>query len=96
MDQVELDLELFALLDLGAVGIEQRIRFRDFARDGSFRVFLRHRAPAANGHLRADVAKLRHDLAMHRADIAAFDEDRLGHRHLAHNGLLNTETPAID
>jgi hypothetical protein len=32
VDQVELDLELFALLDLGAVGFQKRMRFRDLAR----------------------------------------------------------------
>jgi len=52
VDQVELDLEFFALLDLGAVGLEQRMRFRDLARDGGFRGFLHRRAPGATGHLR--------------------------------------------
>ena len=32
VDQVELDLELFALLDLGAIGFEQRVGLGDLAR----------------------------------------------------------------
>ena len=33
VNQVELDLELLALLDLGAIGFQQRLRFGNLARD---------------------------------------------------------------
>ena len=36
VNQVELDLEFFALLDLGAIGFQQRLGFGDFARDRRF------------------------------------------------------------
>ena len=35
VDQVELDLELLALLDLGAIGFQQRMRFGNLARDAA-------------------------------------------------------------
>ena len=97
VDEVELDLELFALLDLGAIGFQQRLGFGNLARDlrlgrlGYCRV-----AVAAPGHLGADRAQLGHDLAMHRADVAAFGNR--GHRHgrIAHKGLFDTKTFATN
>jgi hypothetical protein len=50
-------------------------------------------AAQAGGHLRADRAQLGHDLAMHRADVAAF-----GNRgwYFTHKGFFDTKTFATD
>jgi hypothetical protein len=93
VDQVKLDLELLALFDLGAVGLEQGLRLRHFAIDCFFGRF--RRASGGHRHLGADGAQLVHDLAVHRADI---DLGTHGHHHrcVAENGLFNSEALAID
>jgi hypothetical protein len=94
VDQVQLDLELFALLDLGAVGFQQRVGFGDLG-CGRRLSGLACSAPmggGVGGHLRADGPKLGHDLAMHRTDLTAFDNDRLGHWQIVDSGLFNTKT----
>ena len=91
VDQVELDLELLALLDLGAIGFQQRVRLGDFACDRSCRGSRPSRSwPATAGHLGADRAQLGHDLAMHRADLAAFDV-RHDNWRVAAEGLVRYE-----
>ena len=91
VNEVELDLELLALLDLGAIGVQQRLGFGNLARDLRFGGPGRSGA-AACGHLGADRAKLGHDLAMHRADVAAFG----GHWRITHKGFFDTKTFAAD
>ena len=94
MDQVQFDLELFALLDLGAIGFQQRLGFGDLACDRRL-CDLARSGPlggGVGGHLRADGAKFGHDLAMHRTDLTAFDNDRLGHWQIVDSGLFNTKT----
>src|SRR6478735_7139337 len=91
VDQVKLDLEFRALLDLGAIGFQQRVRLGNFARD-RLPGFGHRRAGRADGrHLGSDRAKLGHDLAVHRADVAAFAD-----RHFAHKGFFDTKTFATD
>ncbi len=74
VDQVELDLQLFALLNLRAIGIERRLHI--------FHLYwgrLRDRfAAVRRRHLCADRAQLRHDLVVirHRSSV-----DHFGHRH---------------
>ena len=70
MDQVEFDLELFALCDLGAVGFEQRqgvgyLLLRDhIAGDPACR------AADRSGHLAADGAQFVHDFLVHGTNLA--------------------------
>ena len=71
VDEVELDLQLLALLDLRSVGVEHGTRFGELvSRRGVDR---RHGCAAgqrsrgeALRHLCADRTQLGHDLAMHR------------------------------
>ena len=96
MNEVEFDLQLLALLDLGAVGFQQSLGVGNLAVD--FSVNGRGRgigcgARRADGcHLRPDGAQLGHDLAMHRSDLAAFD--RHGDGSVPQNGLFDTKTLA--
>ena len=57
MDQVELDLELLALLDLGAIGFQQRLRFRDLAVDRAFESLGRRALAAAGAAIWARIAR---------------------------------------
>ena len=82
VDQVDFDLELLALLDLGAIGLEQAVGLGDLARDRLADRFRRRAAVSAAGHLGADRAQLVHDLTMHGADIAVGGRQ---HRHFAPN-----------
>ena len=97
VNEVEFDLQLLALLDLGAVGFQQRLGVGNLAVDlrgnGRGRGIGRGGAGRADGcHLRPDGAQLGHDLAMHRSDLAAFD--RHGNGSVAQNGLFDTKTLA--
>ena len=94
VNQVELDLELLALLDLGAIGFEQRMGFGDLAGDGRADRFRRRAAAGAGaGHLGADGAQFGHDLVMHGTDVAVSDR---GHRHVADKGFFDTKTSAMN
>ena len=94
VDQVEFDLELLALLDLGAIGFEQRLGFGDFARRPTRRSVSRRGAARADaGHLGADGAQFVHDLAMHGADIAVGGRR---HRHVAGKCFFDTKTSAMN
>src|ERR1700677_1537337 len=92
IDEIEFDLELLALLDLGAIGFEQHLGFSSLARqrlaDGSC-----CHALAGGTHLGTDGAQLRHDLAMHGADLSAVKFR--WHRHVADNGFFDTKTSAM-
>jgi hypothetical protein len=85
-----------SVFDLGAIGFQKRMRFGHFACDAGFRGFGHRRAmvTAAAGHLGADRAQLGHDLAMHRAEVAAFGGH--GHGSVAHNGFFDTKTFATN
>jgi hypothetical protein len=95
MDQVELDLELLALLDLCAIGFQQSMCLRNFPCDRSFESFGRG-APGRTRacHLGADRAQLGHDLVMHGPDAGIGD---FGHRHdVAGDGFFNAKTFAMN
>jgi hypothetical protein len=69
VDQIEFGLELFALFDLRAIGLQQHLRFGDLAAGGPVIGRARRfgRAVEVRGsHLLADRPQLRHDFAMHR------------------------------
>src|SRR6185437_10551182 len=89
VDQVELDLELFALLDLGAIGFEQRACLCGLALDQNVRRGCR---AAGHCHLRPDRTQLGHDLAMHRTCIGVRD---VRHLEVAADGFFNTKTLAM-
>ena len=99
VDQVEFDLELLALLDLGAIGFQQRMGLGDLARNRRIEGLRRRAAAgaaatAAVGHLRADGAQFAHDLVMHGTDLAVGDG---GHRHVAANEcFFDTKTSAMN
>ena len=94
VNEIELDFQLRALLDLGAVGFQQRVGIGGLARDirGDSRTVA---GVAEARHLCADRAQLGHDLTMHRTDLAAFD-GRHDNWRVAQKGLFNTKTFAID
>ena len=79
VNEIEFDLELLALLDLGAIGFQQRMRFGELSRSG-ISLARRSAAPPWPGcrHLGADGAQLGHDLAMHRTDVAVLDRFGIG------------------
>ncbi len=77
VDEVEFDLQLFALLDLCAIGCEQGLRFRDLLIGGGADLIC-HGVAARRSHLRADRAEFGHDFAMHRHWLAAYNF--IGHR----------------
>ena len=95
VNEIELDLELFALLDLGAVGFDHRQCFGALARD----LILDRCGDGAVGddragarHLGADCAQLGHDLTVHGADVAV-------HRPRCHHvgdGFFDTKTLAMN
>jgi hypothetical protein len=80
------------LLDLGAVGFQKRMRFGNLARD---RPFQRRGGRALGGacHLGADRAQLRHDLAVHGADLGSCS---FVDRHLYPDGFFDTKTLAMN
>ncbi|MET3160923.1 hypothetical protein ABIF34_007948 [Bradyrhizobium japonicum] len=96
VDEVELDLQLLALLDLRPVGVEHGARLGKLMGRGS--VDRRHRraggqrGSGALRHLCADRAQLRHDLAMHRRSLL----NHFGAGHLADNSLFDTKTFAVN
>ena len=94
VNEVKLDLELRALLDLGAIGFQQGVGICGLARDihGDSRTVA---GVAEAGHLCADRAQFGHDLTMHRADLAAFD-GRHDNWRVAQKSLFDTKTFAID
>jgi len=94
VDQVELDLELLALLDLGAVGFQHRLGLGDLAQS-RWIAGCRHQAASGTaGHLGADRAQLGHDLAVQRADIDAIRD--FSRRQGAGKGFFNTKTLAMN
>src|SRR3954454_7777683 len=95
VDEVELDLQLLALLDLRPVSIEHGTGFGELVGGGG--VDRRHGGAAgqrrgALRHLRADRTQLGHDLAMHRRSLL----NHFGAGHLADNSLLDTKTFAVN
>ena len=94
VNEIELDFQLRALLDLGAIGFQQRVGIGGLARDirGDSRTVA---GVTEARHLCADRAQLGHDLTMHRADLAAFD-GRHDNWRVAQKGLFDTKTFAID
>src|SRR6185369_2387324 len=94
VNQVKLDLELRALLDLGAVGFQQRVGICGLASNirGDSRTVA---GVAEAGHLGADRTQLVHDLTVHRTDLSAFDGGHYNWR-VAQKGLFDTKTLAID
>src|SRR5713226_4496083 len=103
--EVALDLELLALLDLGAIGVKQGARLGDFAQcrflDGCRRSVLTARSHlcvtslmTGTSHLGADRAQLSHDLAMHGTDVAAAAFRRRWH--VGTKGFFDTKTFAMN
>src|SRR5665213_377376 len=90
VDQVKFHLEFLALLDLGPIGFEHRLRGGDFALDRYADLL---GSAARRGHLTADGAQFAHDLAMHGTDISIGDG---GHRHVAGNCCFDTKTSAMN
>ena len=95
VDEVELDLQLLALLDLRPVSIEHGTGFGELVGGGG--VDRRHGGAAgqrrgALRHLRADRTQLGHDLAMHRRSLL----NHFGAWRLADNSLFDTKTFAVN
>jgi hypothetical protein len=87
VDQVELDLELLALLDLRAISLQQRLRVQR-------RGCLVRRARRTR-HLRADGAQLAHDLVVVRRRSLAVLMD-VERRYLAGLNFLDAKALALD
>jgi hypothetical protein len=92
VNEVEFDLEFFALFDLGPIGFDQRTGFCGLALHRRA-AGLRRRTVADAGHLGADGAQFGHDLAMHRANVAVIGR---GHRHVAGKCFFDTKTSAMN
>src|SRR5665213_2020785 len=92
VNEVEFDLELFALLDLRAIGFDQRTGFGGLAHDRRAGC-LRSGTVADAGHLGADGAQFAHDLAVHGTDVAVIGR---WHRHVAGKCFFNTKTSAMN
>src|SRR5260370_5924107 len=92
-NEVDFDLELLTLLDLGAEGFQYCLGSGDLAQC-RWIACCRHHAGSDAGHLGADRAQLGHDLAVHRAEIAAVRDFR--RRHGAGEGFFNTKTLAMN
>ena len=88
MDQVQLDLELLTLLDLGAIGLQKHMRFRGLAR---YLAFYAGCASSRHAHLRADGTQLRHDLAMHGTGLVGLRSWQLDA-----DGFFDTKTLAMN
>ena len=93
VNEVELALQLLALLDLGAIGLQRRARLCDFLRhDGFGRGQCGMRRVAVSRHLRADRAQLGHDLAMQRIGLL----DHFGNGQVADDCSLGAKTFAVN
>jgi hypothetical protein len=94
VNEVEFDLELFALFDLRAVGFKQRLGLGNLFRHRVADAFHGGAAALRTGHLVADRAQLAHDLAMHRNDVAGVGLG--GHRRAAVTDFFNAKTLATN
>jgi hypothetical protein len=93
VNQVELDLELFALLDLGAIGFQQRVRVGDLARDRRFRC--RSRGAVAGPAIWARIARSSAMISRCIGPASPSSTAGIGHWRVAQNGLFDTKTFAM-
>src|SRR5262249_17496701 len=91
MDQVELDFQLLALLDLGTIAFQKRLGFRNHR--GKIGFSLRGCAGRGSRHLAADRSQFAHDLAVHGTGIIVSND---GHWHVANNGFFDSITSAMN